>query len=481
MSVVLAVGGTRTPIQLYVARDVGATTSPHFELVASLLGHDAWVRSLQFQRDPSSSDDRDHFYLASASQDKYIRLWRVQPADQAGARGRNQAQEEQKELIGTIEKTLTSKTYTFTLSNRHSHPHQYSVTFEALLFGHEDWVYTVAWSPRLRPDAPPQLMSASADNSLVIWEQDAASGVWYAAHRMGELSVQKGSTTATGSAGGFWAGAWGPAGDEVACLGRTGSWRRWRYDPAADAWVETLGVTGHVRAVTDVEWEPEGAYLLSTSADQTTRLHAEWRRGEAVAGGQVAKEQQVSWHEFSRPQIHGYDLNCLASISPSVFVSGADEKLLRVFEETRVIAQLLHRLSGFTQEQAGQLPEAANIPVLGLSNKAFDDEIPAIEAESAATTDSQGRGRGAGHDASDAAAALTAAQVSSLLDLDHPPFEDHLAKFSLWPEHEKLYGHGYEISAVAASQQHRPPGHFGRPGLMGLLHTRGFWPKMERD
>ncbi|MEQ2192339.1 hypothetical protein XENOCAPTIV_010248 [Xenoophorus captivus] len=35
----------------------------------------------------------------------------------------------------------------------------------------------------------------------------------------------------------------------------------------------------------------------------------------------------ATWHEISRPQIHGYDLQCLAMIGRFQFVSGADEKM----------------------------------------------------------------------------------------------------------------------------------------------------------
>lgn len=189
-------------------------------------------------------------------------------------------------------------------------------------------------------------------------------------------------------------------------------------------WAQAMGISGHVKAVADVAWEPSGGYLLSTSSDQTTRLHAEWNRGD-----------NLTWHEFARPQIHGYDLNCISSLGAARFVSGADEKLLRVFNQTKAISQLLEKLSGLKQDLNTELAEAANIPVLGLSNKAVDDAEDEEEVNGENGFGEQGP------------------QTVSL-DLDHPPLEDHLSRYTLWPEHEKLYGHGYEISAVAASHDH---------------------------
>src|SRR5699024_7972653 len=153
-------------------------------------------------------------------------------------------------------------------------------------------------------------------------------------------------------------------------LGRTGSWRVWKYDANADSWVQTLGISGHIRCANGVQWEPSGGYHLSTSADRTSRLHA-----------QCLRQELRSWHEFSRPQIHGYDLNCVDTLGPARFVSGADEKLLRVFDEPKQIAQILETLSGFQQTAEETLPDTAQMPVLGLSNQATGDEAPLEEDE----------------------------------------------------------------------------------------------------
>lgn len=404
---ILAVGGTKSIVQIYVAQDT--TDVPDFRLCATLTGHEGWIRSLAFTEDRKSQSG--DLLLASASQDKYIRLWRVHPGEDNSPGLSNN----EDSVLSSVEQTLSSKVHRFDVcGSRHS------VTFEALLFGHEDWIYTTAWNPDPQRT---QLLSASADNSLAIWEADTVSGVWFPTSRMGEISAQKGSTSATGTTGGFWIGLWSPDGGEVVSLGRTGSWRSWKYDEDSTFWAQKAAISGHVKSVNSIQWESEGGYLLSTGSDQTTRLHAKWMR-----------PGQKYWHEFSRPQIHGYDLNCIDSLGSHRFVSGADEKLLRVFDEPRAIADMLEKFCGLSQSYKEEMPDSANMPVLGLSNKAMDEEVQLGEEEP------------------DGSEVQSAGQTQSpLLDLDQPPFEDHLARHTLWPEHEKLYGHGYEISALATS------------------------------
>jgi elongator complex protein 2 len=134
-------------------------------------------------------------------------------------------------------------------------------------------------------------------------------------------------------------------------------------------------------------------------------------------------------------------LNCVDSISDNRFISGADEKLLRVFNKPKAVDTLLSRLGGIAASVQGDLPDAANIPMLGLSNKAVTAVEDGNQVNSVSSVDAENG------DAIDPSPILQ----KSTLDLDHPPFEDHLARYTLWPEHEKLYGHGYEISAVATS------------------------------
>lgn len=405
----VAAAGTRNEIFVYSISDLSAT--PSTAQACSLAGHEGWIRSLSLNRTLQGD-----YILASTSADKYVRLWRFQ----TGIVGQRILKAVEQEAV-TIEQTLTAKVKTVSVQD-----HSYSITFEALLLGHDDWVYSADWQ-----DSPePKLLTASADGTLAIWEPDPTSGIWVSETRLGEISGQKGATTATGSSGGFWKGLW--ISDEtvtaVVSLGRTGSWRIWHHDEEIDFWNLRPGVGGHTDSVNGLSWPQDGtsgAYLLSTGSDQTTRLHAEWIRGEGK-----------TWHEFSRCQIHGYNCNVVSCVNDHQFVSGADEKLLRVFNEPKELADTLQNLCRIPlTDEYRSLPETAAIPVLGLSNKEMGEPDDIIEA-----------GPRRGED--DYAAAQALAGIS-LRGINEPPTEDLLSRHTLWPEHEKLYGHGYEISESA--------------------------------
>lgn len=66
-------------------------------------------------------------------------------------------------------------------------------------------------------------------------------------------------------------------------------------------------LSGHFGAVSDLSWDPSGSYLLSTSIDKTTRVFIPYKKGK--------EEGTETFVEIARPQIHGHDLTCVASVS----------------------------------------------------------------------------------------------------------------------------------------------------------------------
>ena len=74
----------------------------------------------------------------------------------------------------------------------------------------------------------------------------------------------------------------------------------------------------------------------------------------------------ASWHELSRPQIHGYDLLNVVFIDRLKFASIADEKVLRVFEAPRSFVEVLEHLkvSNFSNEEVRLRIGKMNVPSL---------------------------------------------------------------------------------------------------------------------
>ncbi|XP_071484227.1 elongator complex protein 2-like [Diadema antillarum] len=414
---VLALGGDDCRIHLYVESSEGK-----FVKVQSLDGHEDWIRCLEF-----AYDDNGDLLLASCAQDCFIRLWRISCSSSQAETSSDQIQE------------IQLKKNKFSISHEGGEC-QYSVSLESVLAGHEQWVYAVHWQRLVEVEAgkwhqPLCLLSASMDKTMIVWRFDEASGVWLDEVRVGEVG---------GNTLGLYGCQFGPDGKAILGHGYQGAFHVWtKTEPdqtnspeGENAWTPSVTVSGHFAGVQDLVWSPSGDFLLSVGLDQTTRLHAPWRR-----------DNKETWHEIARPQVHGYDMQCLAMIGEFAFVSGADEKVLRVFEAPSNFLGNLSRIScvdtsaAQKAQEAKQVPEGASVPALGLSNKAVyqgEGGMPTPDREI--------------NHPSEQYAEIYFAPVM----LSRPPTEDHLLQNTLWPETQKLYGHGYEVFTVAS----RPDGKF---------------------
>jgi elongator complex protein 2 len=151
-----------------------------------------------------------------------------------------------------------------------------------------------------KPHQPMELLSASMDRNMMVWAPEEATarngeGMWISKARVGEMG---------GNTLGFYGGVWGPKGEFMLAHGYNGSFHLWRRVSAeGDEWQPQVSVSGHFGAVEDIAWAPQGGYLMSASSDQTVRIFSRWTHSA-----------HHTWHEIARPQIHGYDLSCIAFI-----------------------------------------------------------------------------------------------------------------------------------------------------------------------
>ncbi|KAJ7179931.1 WD40-repeat-containing domain protein [Mycena crocata] len=418
---ILAIAGTDRNIQIWTRSGDSYVPS------AVLSGHEDWVRSLAFQQ-PATAEDP--LTLASGSQDASIRLWKIEkftryndssvdtrPSD-ALSDDLLDAFEASLGELGDAEeggRQISLKRHILTVKSDQASPPQYSITFDALLVGHEAGVTFLSWRPTTRASSP-TLLSTSTDSSLILWSptairsssEEGSTSIWISRQRFGDVGGQR--------LGGFVGGLWGQNGDEALAWGWSGGWRRWRCaltSKSDEVWGEIGAVMGHSGPIKSIDWSPNGEYLISAGLDQTTRAHGPIRGADGSS----------HWHELGRPQVHGYDVIGVAFLGPLKFVSIADEKVARVFEAPRGFVDLAKRLgvAVFAEDQDNR-PVAASVPPLGLSNKAVNEAVvPAGESD----------------------------------HLTRPPFEGELAATTLWPETEKIFGHGYESMSLAVSRSRR--------------------------
>ncbi|XP_062110029.1 elongator complex protein 2 [Humulus lupulus] len=408
---VLAMGGLDNKIHLYCGG-----RSEKFVRACELKGHTDWIRCLDFSLAIYSNGNTETILLVSSSQDKGIRIWKIV-------------------LLGDRKEEVSLASYikgpvlvAGTVS--------YQVSLESLLIGHEDWVYSVEWQPpsasgdRVAYCQPQSILSASMDKTMMIWQPERTSGIWMNVVTVGELSH---------CALGFYGGHWSSNGDSILAHGYGGSFHLWRnVGVDLDNWQPQKVPSGHFAAVADISWARNGEYLLSVSHDQTTRIFAPWKNEASL--------DRDGWHEIARPQVHGHDINCVTIIRGKGnhrFVSGADEKVARVFEAPlsflKTLGHAISQNSIFEDIQTGVQVLGANMSALGLSQKPIY-----VQTENNITSSRVGN---------ESIDTLETIPDAVPVVLTEPPIEDQLAWHTLWPESHKLYGHGNELFSLCCNHE----------------------------
>ncbi|KAF9452492.1 WD40 repeat-like protein [Macrolepiota fuliginosa MF-IS2] len=419
----LAVSGTDTKVQLYLRGE------DLFIHSASLAGHEDWVRALSFRPPPTPEEP---LILASGSQDATIRLWSIEPLKITTPDSDREQGTLSDELLDAFEASLgevaegeeggrqiSLKRHILTIKSSDGSSRQFSVAFDALLIGHEFGITSLSWRPDLRPGSTPTILSSSTDSSLILWSpstvlgatQESSTSIWINRQRFGDVGGQR--------LGGFVGALWARGSQEAIAWGWAGGWRRWSCTNmgkvgAEEEWQELGAISGHRGPVKGLAWSPNGEYLISTGVDQTTRVYGELFHSDV---------SRRTWHEIARPQVHGYDLLDAVFLDPLKFISIADEKVARVFEAPRNFVQLAQTLdvAHFSASEVDR-PAGASVPPLGLSNKAVGDGSSVAPVLAPST---------------------------------RRPFEGELAGATLWPEIEKIFGHGYESITLAVSHSRK--------------------------
>ncbi|XP_077362438.1 elongator complex protein 2 isoform X2 [Festucalex cinctus] len=431
---VLACGGDDSRVHLYTVQ----APEKKVQRVTMLQGHEDWVRGVAW------TSVGGELLLASCSQDCLIGVWRLRAKSGSGARARGDQDDaviKMKEDVFGVEEQEGERVF--------------AVALETVLAGHENWVYGVHWRPPTCEGGercePLSLLSASMDKTMVLWTPDQDSGVWMEQVRVGEVG---------GNTLGFYGCQMSPDASMILAHSFHGALHLWSKDASSGEWRPDVVLSGHFNAVQDLSWDPEGEFVVSASSDQTVRLFTTWRRSKPEGG------RRPTWHEISRPQIHGYDMRCLATLGRFQLVSSADEKVLRIFRAPRNFLDNLASISGASREEllasgdCARLPEGASTPALGLSNKAvFQGKAtvvlpfllwPLKTPLLSLTGDLVPSSKDGEEKKFGSVSDQYPESYFKPINMTEPPTEDDLLQNTLWPEVQKLYGHGFEMSCLAA-------------------------------
>lgn len=290
-------------------------------------------------------------------------------------------------FVDDIEQYQSKTSYVLKLSDEED-ALPYNIALESVLIHHQDSVSSVFWAPtdelllRSKDAAGPVLsatslndlclLSSSFDFSVCVWNSDPETGQWSVSSALGAMTGNKHAF--------FGALFLDHQSDRVALKerqiyaytygGATHIWGKQLQDPdqieedptASGPWTSKLSVKGHFSEVTDIAWDPsQQLALVSCSADQTTRI---------LTLCTSTSQSKRSYFEISRPQVHGYDINCIACLKnqvqaskdggklpsplPFKILSGGDEKVIRLFDAPYGFVKAFNSLSAQVAGGAGE-------------------------------------------------------------------------------------------------------------------------------
>lgn len=469
-SALIAGGCMSGEVQVLVA-DVAAG---RFQPLGCLVGHSDWVRSVHWgARD--STDDKGAFLLVSGGQDSRIRVWVVTPTPPGAAspdphRAATAIAGADMSLLSASAVDLAVPDIAPALFTRQSaQSWGCTAVLDSVISGHEDWITCVRWWPCPSQSASQRIISVSADKSCVLWDGVVGKGEapWQPSVRVGGISGR-----ATGIAG----CAVSSDGTSLVTHGHAGDIHLWRLDqadPTASTWDPVPVPCGHSAAINDMQWDQEGAYLLSASSDKTVRAWSHVKPSAEVAAR--------SLHEIGRPLVHGHEVRAICqprgAVPDHTLVVASAEKVLRAFNATQAFLAHLRGSAGeATKPEDAWLspglprPYGALVPELGLSVLATGgpadgsspapaptvDDVEARLAVEQELKDAALQGRAVpAHAASSTPQATRHAPEATFTIPERQtyglPTVDELMSEGQWVESRKLYAHGNDVVAVAAS------------------------------
>ncbi len=376
----------------------------------------------------------------------------------------------------------------------------FSVYLETLLVGHEDWVTSVQWlpdsmvAPLAGENAPLQgpqgrrcyLFTTSMDRNMILWtgyanapsEESEGSGnrggaamvspavaqVWTPVSRVGDVGGMLGGSVGANLLG-FAGACLSPDGKALLGLGYGGSFHLYCFHPSPPPsdqaalhqahasvyerrssplaptarqwrWLAKPFATGHFSSVNSLCWSEDGHFFITASSDETSRV---WAPVEST------------WRELSRPQVHGYHLNCVALVGSSStgsrdvndkhksqssyqLYSAGDEKVVRVYAPTGEVMRGIQKLAGLEIKPGVDL--AASEP--SLAARAYIPELKLSTKPVSQISEEEQR-------------EMLARGVHAL-DWAQPPLESQLSDLTVWLEEHLLFGHTNDIMCLDITQ-----------------------------